>query len=174
MDVNEKAAQYGYGSTSGMGTTDATRPATTTEGNQRVQVIEENLQVGKRMVETGGVRLRSRIVEKPVEESIRLREERVTVQRNPVDRPATAADMNAFQEGEITLTEHAEVPVVAKTIHVVEEVSVGKEVTEREEVVRDSIRKTEVDVEKMGSTDQTVRPGRNDMDTDNEVTYSTK
>ena len=64
-----------------------------------IKVVEENLQVGKREVETGGARVRSRIVERPVEESLRLREERVAVQRNPVNRPATDADLNTFQEG---------------------------------------------------------------------------
>ena len=174
VDVNEQAATYDSltsapSASMGAAFTDTTVPAT--EGNQTIQVIEENLEVGKRTVETGGVRLRSRIVAKPVEESIRLREERVTVNRTPVNRPATAADLNAFQEGEISLTEHAEVPVVSKTANVVEEISVGKEVAEREEVIRDSVRKTEVDVENLGTTDQTIRPAGTDSDG---VTYSTK
>ena len=164
VDVNERAAEYGYSSTT------PTTPVST-EGDQTIKVIEENLEVGKRTVETGGVRLRSRIVARPVEESIRLREERVTVNRTPVNRPATAADLNAFQEGEISLTEHAEVPVVSKTASVVEEISVGKAVTEREEVIKDTVRKTEVDVENLGTTDQSIRPAGTDSD---EVTYSTK
>jgi uncharacterized protein (TIGR02271 family) len=134
--------------------------------DQTIKVIEEDLQVGKREVETGGVRVRSRIMERPVEESLRLREERVTVQRNPVNRAATAADLNAFQEGQIELVEHAEVPVVSKTANVVEEVSIGKEVNEREETIRDTVRKTEVDVENLGTTDQTVRTDRTGLDSD--------
>lgn len=172
VDVNEKAAQYGYGSTGvTAGTvTDASLPA---EEGQTLNVIEENLQVGKRTVETGGVRLRSRIVARPVEESVRLRQERVTIQRNPVNRTATAADLDAFQEGQIELTEHAEVPVVAKTANIVEEISIGKEVTERDEVIRDTVRSTEVDVENLGTTDQTVRTTQTGLDSD-DVTYSTK
>lgn len=115
-------------------------------------IIEENLQVGKREVETGGVRLRSRIVERPVEEHLRLREEHVNVQRNPVNRPASDADLNTFREGTIELTEHAEVPVINKEAHVVEEVSLNKNIEEREEVVRDTVRKTEVDVEDLDRT----------------------
>jgi uncharacterized protein (TIGR02271 family) len=167
VDVNERATQYGYTGTAGMGQTQAA----TTVGDQTLKVVEENLEVGKRTVETGGIRLRSHIVARPVEESIRLREERIIVQRNPVNRPASAADLNAFKEGEISLTEHAEVPVVSKTASVVEEISVGKEVSERQEVIHDTVRKTEVDVENLGSTGtgRTVRP-----DGDNDVTYSTK
>ena len=172
VDVNERAAQYGYTST---GMTDTTRPVTANTGDQQtIKVIEENLEVGKREVETGGVRVRSRIVSRPVEESVRLREERVSVQRTPVNRPATNADLNAFQEGQIELTERAEVPVTSKTANVVEEISVGKTVSEREEVVRDTVRNTEVDVENTGTSGPNVRPERMDLGTDNDVTYSTK
>lgn len=136
-------------------------------GDQTINVIEENLEVGKRTVETGGVRLRSRIVAKPVEESIRLREERVTVQRNAVNRPATAADLDAFKEGQVEMTEYQEVPVVSKTATVVEEISVGKDVTEHDEVVRDTVRKTEVDIDDMTDSQKPLSDG-------DEVTYSTK
>jgi len=46
-----------------------------------IPVIEEELEVGKRVVETGGVRVFSRIIEKPVEEHLRLREEHVSVEK---------------------------------------------------------------------------------------------
>lgn len=120
-----------------------------TGDNLKAEVIEENLQVGKRVEQTGGVRLRSRIVEKPVEASVRLREEHVTVQRTPVNRAASEADFNAFKEGEMEVTESAERAVVAKEARVVEEVSLGKQVTEREETIRETVRNTEVDVEQI-------------------------
>ena len=181
VDVDERVTEYGYGalgtdtiSGSGAAYVDTINQALSSDSDQTIKVIREDLAVGKRDVETGGVRVRSRIVERPVEESIRLRQERVIVQRNPVNRPATAADLNAFQEGEISLTEHAEVPVVSKTANVVEEISVGKDVTEREEVIRDTVRNTEVDVENLGTTEQTVRPGGTSLGDDDTVTYSTK
>lgn len=170
VDVDERASQYGYGSAdygsassavtgtpayTGVDTTNTDLP-TNTGTDQTIKVIQENLEVGKREVQTGGVRVRSRIVERPVEESLRLREERVSVQRTPVNRPATEADLNAFKEGQIELTEHAEVPVVSKTANVVEEISVGKEVNERVETVRDTVRNTEVDVENVGTTGTTT------------------
>lgn len=115
--------------------------------NKSIPIIEENLEVGKRTVQTGGVRLRSRIVERPVEEELRLRKERVYVERNAVNRAASESDFNTFKEGELEVTEEAEVPVVSKQARVVEEVSLGKDVDERTETVRDTVRKTEVDVE---------------------------
>jgi len=112
-----------------------------------IKVVEENLNVGKQEIRTGGVRLRSRIVERPVEESIRLRQERVTVNRTPVDRPASEADFNTFQEGTVEMTESAEIPVVSKDARVVEEVSLNKEVTESDQTIVDTVRHTEVDTE---------------------------
>jgi stress response protein YsnF len=142
----------------------------TRDNDTSIPIIEENIQVGKRETETGGVRVRSRIVERPVEEHLRLREEHVNVERNPVNRPANEADLNAFREGTIELTEHAEVPVVNKEARVVEEISLNKEVTERDEVIRDTVRKTEVDVDNLASTDTNRRY---DTDTDTTRRYDT-
>jgi uncharacterized protein (TIGR02271 family) len=119
-----------------------------------IKVVEENLEVGKREVQTGGVRLRSRIVERPVEESVRLRQERVTVTRTPVDRPASDSDFNTFQEGTIEMTENAEVPVVNKDARVVEEISLNKEVTETDQTIIDTVRHTEVDTEHLDTDDK--------------------
>lgn len=117
-----------------------------------IPIIQEDMQVGKREEETGGVRLRSRIVERPVEENIRLRQEHVNVERTPVNRPATDADFNNFKEGTVEVREHNEVPVVAKDARVVEEVKLDKEVSEREETVRDTVRNTEVNTENLNTT----------------------
>jgi len=111
------------------------------------QVVEENLQVGKRAVETGGVRVKSNINEVPVEEEVTLRQEHVEVERRPVDRPATAADLNTFKEGTIEVRETQEQPVVSKEARVVEEVRVRKNVEEHTEKVHDTVRRTDVEVE---------------------------
>jgi len=102
VDVDRKAAETGFTNSGGQAFGETT--------NRAIPIIEENLEIGKREVETGGVRLRSRIVERPVEEHLRLREEHVNIERNAVNRPATDADINTFREGTIELTEHAEVP----------------------------------------------------------------
>ncbi|TDH27073.1 DUF2382 domain-containing protein [Segetibacter sp. 3557_3] len=122
------------------------------ESSQTIPVIQEELQVGKREVETGRVRLRSRIVEDQVQEDVQLREEKVRVVTTPVDRPANSADI---KEESIELTERSEVPVVEKEARVVEEVSLDKEVTEREKTITDTVRNTEVDIEKTDGEDTT-------------------
>lgn len=176
VNIDERAAQYATGTneTGAMATgataanmlnTDVTTDRmTTNDDTVSVPIIEENISVGKQMVETGGVRLRSRIVERPVEESVRLREERVLVQRNPVNRAATDADFGTFKEGDVEMIEHAERAVIAKEARVVEEVTLGKEATERDETISDTVRRTEVDVENIGgtnvdTTDTTRRTG---------------
>lgn len=161
VDVDERYSQFrnntDYVSDSGTLNAVTDRDAYTDRGSldtdETLKVIEEDLQVGKREVRTGGVRLRSRIIEKPVEENLRLRVEHVRVERNPVNRLATDADLNAFREGEIELTERAEVPVVSKEARVVEEISLSKEVEEREETIRDTVRRTDVEVENLNSDD---------------------
>jgi len=122
--------------------------------SHKVDVVEEHLEVGKRTVDKGGARVSSRIVEKPVEERINLREEHVNVNRERVDRPADSADLENFKNQTIEEHETSEVPVVNKEARVVEEISLDKEVENREEVIRDNVRKTEVDVEHLEGEDR--------------------
>ncbi len=119
--------------------------------NQAIPVIEENLTVGKRTVDAGGVRLYQRVVEIPVEESVVLREEHVRVDRVPTDRAISDAD-SAFQARSIELTETAEEAVVGKSARVVEEITLSKAVVEHTETVRDTVRHTEVEVEELEPT----------------------
>jgi stress response protein YsnF len=136
------------------------RAATT--GNEGVlEVVQEELQVGKRSLNKGGVRVIQRVSETPVREVVRLREERAVVDRRPVDRPATRADLADFKESTLEVRESAEEAVVAKTARVVEEVRVGKEVREREEVVEDKVRRKDVDVQRIeGNSRGTVERDR--------------
>ncbi len=117
------------------------------KGNTKaIPVVREEIQVGKRQVLRGGVRVYTRVIEEPVEESIGLREEHVRVERQPVNRPATDADLSG-KDRVIEVQEFAEEPVVAKESRVVEEIRVSKDVSERKETIRDTVRRTEVDVQ---------------------------
>ena len=109
-------------------------------------VVEEQLRIGKRAVSSGGVRIYTRVTERPVEEEVRLREERVHVERRPVDRPAGA---EAFRERSFEVEETREEPVVAKEARIIEEVVVTKEVQDRTAKVRDTVRRTDVDVDRV-------------------------
>jgi uncharacterized protein (TIGR02271 family) len=117
--------------------------------DQSIPVVDEKLEVGKRTVERGGVRVYSNIVEQPVEEKINLREERVHVERRPADRAATDADFRQPNQV-IEVTETVEEPVVSKRARVREEVVIEKEANTRTETIHDTVRHTDVNVEQLG------------------------
>ena len=118
--------------------------------DRSIPVVREEMHVGKRDVQRRGVRVFNRVEEQPVEEQVQLREEHVRVDRRPANRPATDADFRA-QDEVIELTEMAEEPVVQKSARVVEEVVVGKETSHRTETIRDTVRRTDVNVENVGA-----------------------
>ncbi|KNY20105.1 YsnF/AvaK domain-containing protein [Methylobacterium sp. ARG-1] len=126
----------------------ALKGAGTTAGEtDYIPVVEERLNVGKRVAESGRVRVRSYVVEKPVEERVTLRDETVHVDRRAVDRPVTAADEALFASKTIEATELREQAVVSKEARVVEEVGIRKDAGQRTETVTDKVRHTEVEVE---------------------------
>ena len=144
------------GDTMGTGMTSATGDIASSQGmsdtGQTVlPVVEEELQVGKRTVDRGGIRVVKRVSETPVSEMVHLREERAVVERRPVDRAVSQGDTDLFEEGTIEVREQAEEAVVGKTARVVEEVVVGKQVSERDETVSDTVRRTDVEVETLGT-----------------------
>ncbi len=134
---------------------------TNVSGETVIPIVEEEIVVGKRQVQSGGARIHTYVTERPVEESVSLHEERVTVDRRPVDRVATDAD---FQTKDITMTETAEEAVVGKTSRVVEEVVVGKTATDRVETVHDTVRRTDVEVEDLTTTDAARTTGTTGTD----------
>lgn len=111
-----------------------------------IPIIEEQLRVGKRDVNLGRVRVRSYVVETPVSEEVRLRSERVEIERHPVDRAIDPNDA-AFVERTIEAEEHAEEAVVQKEARVTEEIGLRKTSDERTESISDTVRHTEVEIE---------------------------
>ena len=133
------------GAASSTAVTGRINAATESPDDASIEVVEENLRIGKRQVEQGRVRVRSYVVETPVEEDVTLRGETVRLERRSVDRPVGAAD--AFVDRTIEATETAEEAVISKEARVTEEISLEKAVDSRTETVRDTVRHTEVEVE---------------------------
>jgi len=119
----------------------------------RYPVVEEKLQVGVRKA-ASNIRIYRHVTAKPVEEKVHLHGEQVRVERRPADRPLSPAERDAFREETIELTETAEEPVISKQQRVVEEVVVKKEPQDRDVTVRDTVRRSDVEVQRMaaGST----------------------
>ena len=110
-----------------------------------IPVYEETAKIGKRDVNHGRVRLRSYVVETPITEQVNLRNERVQVERRPVDRVVSAGDA-VFQDRTIEAEEHVEEAVVAKETRVKEEIGLRKSVENQAKTVTETLRRTEVEV----------------------------
>ena len=123
--------------------------AASATGETAIPIVEEELVVGKREVDRGGVRIYSHVVERPVDADINLREEHINVERRAVNRPATAGDFAAGSGSVFEMSATGEEAVVGKTSRVVEELLVGKQSSEHTEAIHDTVRKTEVDVENL-------------------------
>jgi uncharacterized protein (TIGR02271 family) len=171
VNMEEREASWraegwtGYtGTTTGVSPATPQRSATTQSGLNRfsdqsttaeeesVPVVEEELAVGKRLASEGRVRVRSYVVNTPVQEQVKLREDNVQIERRPVDRPAGTAE-TAFEDRAIEAEASREEPVVSKHARVKEEVTLKKQPVERTETVSDTVRRTEVKVE-----DERARP----------------
>ena len=122
----------------------------TVTDEQVIPIVQEELQVGKREVQRGGVKVYSRVVSENVSENVNLHDERVVVDRRTVNRAATDADFTSA--GPIEVRAMGEEAVVGKVGRVVEEVVVGKQSSDRTETVADTVRHTEVDVEPVTTT----------------------
>ena len=128
-------------------------------GERRVQLAEEELQVGKRQVEAGRLRLRKVVNTEQQQVPVELQREEVDIERVPVSGQA-AAD-TAFQEEDIEVPVMREEPVVAKQAQVAGEVRVGKDVRTETQTVGDTVRREDVEVER----DDTAQPELNRTDT---------
>jgi uncharacterized protein (TIGR02271 family) len=150
-----------------------TRRGGVKEGEAVLPVIEEELKVGKRQVQRGGVRVHTSIEETPVEEQVTLHRERVNVERRPVDRPVADADMAAFKEQSFELTETDEEAVVSKQARVIEEVVVNKEAQDHTETVRDTVRRQDVHVHEQGNERAVNASGYDAYDADFRTHFQT-
>lgn len=150
VDIDTMAAswrQEGYGSFD-VNARPYTAEQITAERGKVLPVVQEELEVGKREVDLGTVRVYSRTVETPVNETVQLREQHADIERRQVDRPATETDLQAFQGGSVEVRETAERAVVSKTARVVEEVVVGTATTTSEQTIDDRVRSTVVEVDR--------------------------
>jgi uncharacterized protein (TIGR02271 family) len=135
------------------GAPEAAETGETAAGEERIPVTEEALRIGKRSRRIGGVRVYSHTTERPVEEEVPLKTEEIHVERRPVDRPASEAELAGTGET-VEVTAVSEEPVIEKTARVKEEVVVSKTAGERVETVHETLRGTEVEVEQLSPEEE--------------------
>jgi len=143
----------------GMRSGEAGRGSMQRDNDQTIPVVEEQLRVGKREMGGGRVRVRSYVVETPVQQQVDLTNERVSVDRRPVDKPVSGTAA-AFQDRTIEATERKEAPVVSKEARVTEEVRLRKDAETRRETVDDKVRSTKVEVDDQRNLGAARGPGR--------------
>lgn len=123
--------------------------------DQVLRLAEEQLEVGKRLVERGTTRIRRFVTEKPVEAQVALHEEHANVIRRAVSDPKFLTDID-WTDRTIEVTETDEEAVVSKSAHVAEEVVLSKEGSDRVQTVKDTVRRQQVEVERM-ATDKATK-----------------
>jgi uncharacterized protein (TIGR02271 family) len=111
-----------------------------------VRLAEEQLNVGKKLVQEGSTRIRRFVTERPVEASVTLHEEHANVLRRAISDPNYIADID-WSDKTIEVTESAEQAVVNKSSRVVEEVVIRKEGSDHVETIKDKVRRQQVEVE---------------------------
>lgn len=118
----------------------------------RIPLLEEQLQIDKRLVETGQVRIRTSTVEQQEKIDLALLREDVQISRVPVNRPVDHP-VATRQEGDVTIISlHKEVAVTATQLVLVEELHVSMR---RSEVVAPqyvNVRREQIQIERT-STD---------------------
>ncbi len=169
IDIDDRAVSYGTAAA----TTTTTRETVGTAapaplpaavaGEQSIALSEEQLVVGKRLVDRGTTRVRRFVVETPVEQDVTLHSETVSVQRRPA---SGAVDAAAFTDRTIEMNQTDEEAVVGKTTRVAEEVVISKQASDHVETVHDTVRREDVEITKdaatttgIGATTAPMTPG---------------
>ena len=161
IDMDERAASYGAvtsgatTATSGLAAPPVQAKAAQAGDKEVLALSEEQLAVGKRLVNRGTSRIRRFVVETPVEEAVTLRSESVSIERRPVAAGTKPSDAT-FTDRTIEVAETDEEAVVSKTARVKEEVVINKAATERVETVRDTVRHEDVEITRDGQATTTA------------------
>jgi uncharacterized protein (TIGR02271 family) len=124
-------------------------PKVAEKNDQVLRLAEEQLQVGKQMIESGRTRVRRFVTERPVSADVTLHEEHAEVLRRAISDPKYVGTVD-WADQEIEAVETAEHALVNKTARIVEEVSLKKIGMDHVETVHDKIRRQQVEVGRVG------------------------
>jgi stress response protein YsnF len=125
-------------------------------GEEVLALAEEEINVGKRLIQEGTTRIRRFVTETPVEAQVTLHEEHARVLRRAIADPNYIRNVD-WTDKTIEITETAEEPVVTKSVHIAEEVVVQREGSDHVKTLRDKVRRQQVEVERLSSTEPLVK-----------------
>lgn len=131
------------------------RPAAGTgaasETSQVIPVMQEQVTVGKRLVETGKVRISKKVTEDQTSVSLPLSREEYHVERVPVNQIVDTPPPAMRHEGDTAIIPVLrEVMVVQKRYEIVEEIRITKRRIETTDTQQITLRKEEVHIERSG------------------------
>jgi uncharacterized protein (TIGR02271 family) len=130
--------------------TDLTRDQMTDEG-ARITLNEETVKIGKREVETGGIRLRKIVRTETVNQPVELQREEIVVERVPAKGKSPSRADLAFREEEIYIPLRREEAVVEKAVRATEEIRVEKRRETDRKDVSETVRREDVDIQRQDS-----------------------
>jgi uncharacterized protein (TIGR02271 family) len=141
------------------GQTVAVTPKVAQTHDELLRLAEEQMQVGKRMTETGATRVRRFTTEREVSQEITLHDEHAEVMRRAITDPAYVGDID-WADRSIEVVETAEQALVSKTARVVEEISLKKVGTEHIETVHDKLRRQQAEIERLDASGKPIATPR--------------
>ena len=144
VDVPERAQ------TLGLNTTPAPRTNGQLDKDEVIRLAEEQLEVGKRQIETGTTRVRRFVTQKEVAADVTLHEEHAEVMRRAVTDPGYISDID-WSDKTVEVRETAEEAVVNKTAHVAEELVVRKGGSDHVETIHETVRRQQAEVERIAA-----------------------
>lgn len=142
-----------------------TKPATTGEststaqaGNMVVPLYKESVNVGKREVDSGQVRLKKIVKTETINVPVELRHEEVVIDRdNNINGSAQNQVLaQRFQEGETTIQLKREEPVIEKQTQPAGQIVVQTKYATQQQNVQAQVRKEDIDIAREGNTENVI------------------
>lgn len=137
----------------------AVTPKVAETHDEVLRLAEEQLQVGKQMVDAGRTRVRRFTTERDVSADVTLHEEHAEVLRRTVTDPNYAGELD-WSDRAIEVVETAEHALVSKTARVVEEISLKKVGTEHVETVHEKLRRQQAEIERVDAAGRPIQTPR--------------
>jgi stress response protein YsnF len=121
-----------------------------------LRLAEEQLQIGKKLVEMGRTRVRRFTTEQDVAQDVTLHEEHAEVLRKAIAQPAELTDVD-WADSELEVVETKEHALVNKTARVVEEISLRKKGDDHVETIHEKLRRQQAEVQQVDATGKPIR-----------------
>jgi len=133
----------------------AVTPKVAETHDEVLRLAEEQLQVGKQMVESGRTRVRRFTTEREASADVTLHEEHAEVLRRAVTDAKYIGDID-WTDRAVEVVETQEHALVSKTARIVEEIGLKKVGTDHVETVHEKLRRQQVEIERVDAAGRPI------------------